>query len=271
MSQSAASVHCTTWLSVIVGISCLLLPASPATGDVRSPEMAFGYCTCTFGEYRYYSAAFSSPADQYTHWRQAFLKFLQEKYQVQGFIQCARYASQAESQKDFDSMIGLARKRPPGWSVETGWVYTSTTLAAAAPAAAPAPAAPSGPVTTPAARPAPAPASAPVSKPAAQVPTPAAVASVHAVCWADSDPTTRYYSAVFSGAGSDYGDWMPAFQQFLQQRYQYRSFVRCAKKPTQSEAQQYRDQMVGSSRGVKLPGGGTPKIIETGWTFKRPG
>jgi hypothetical protein len=106
---------------------------------------------------------------------------------------------------------------------------------------------------------------------AATASTPAAVSSVHAVCWADFDQATRYYSAVFSGAGSDYGDWMPAFKQFLQQKYKYQGSVRCNKQPTQAEAQKYWDEMVDTARGIPLPGGGTPKIIETGWTYKQPG
>jgi hypothetical protein len=255
-------------------------PATLAPSAPRSPSMAYGYCKSSDYRIAYYSAAFGSPIDtdprrptwdliQTTgvQWRQSFIEFLKKKYGFVGYTQCPSYASQAESQKDFDNMIRLARSAPPGRSVETGWVYVAAAPVAAAPAAPAVPAAPPKPATTSAARPAPAPAPASASASAASAPTPAAVSSIHAVCWADRDPATRYYSAVFSGSGSDYADWMPAFKQFMQQKFNYRQSVRCTKQVNQAEAQKYRAQMIDDARTIPLPGGAHPKIIETGWTY----
>lgn len=267
LRQSQIKVFLTDW--VYPGASAAAPTQAPASAPAapQSPSMSFGYCVCTYAEYRYYSAAFSSPADQYTHWRQAFLKSLKERYNVQGYIQCVRYASQAESQKDFDNIILLARAGPPDRNVETGWVYAAATPVAAAPTAPPKPA------TTTATRPptAPAPVAAPVPAPAPAAPkpaaAPAAVSTIHAVCWADADPATRYYSGVFSDAGSDYADWMPAFKTFLQDNYHYQRFVRCNKQLDKAAAQKYWNEMVANARAIPLPGGGHPKIIETGWTY----
>jgi hypothetical protein len=94
------------------------------------------------------------------------------------------------------------------------------------------------------------------------------VNTTHAVCRADFDQATRYYSAVFDGTTGDYADWMPAFKAFLNQKYRYPGRVRCTKKPSKAEAQKYWDDMVAVARGLTLAGGARPRIIETGWTYK---
>ncbi len=249
-------------------------PATLAPSAPRSPSMAYGYCKTSYYRIAYYSAAFGSPTDtdprrptwdlnQTTgmQWRQAFIEFLKKKYDFVGYTQCPSYASPAESQKDFDNMIRLARSAPPAQSVETGWVYTAITPVASVPAAPPKPAAAAAPAPSPAAAPAPAPAA---PKPAA---APPAVSTIHAVCWADADPATRYYSGVFSGAGSNYADWMPAFKTFLQDKYHYQRFVRCNKQLDKAAAQKYWNEMVANARAIPLPGGEHAKIIETGWTY----
>ena len=92
-------------------------------------------------------------------------------------------------------------------------------------------------------------------------------ATTHAVCWADFDPATRYYSAVFDGTRGDYAQWMPSFKGYLYGRYKYNGQVRCTKQPSKAEAQKYWDDMVGAARGITLAGGVKPRIIETGWVY----
>jgi hypothetical protein len=187
----------------------------------------------------------------------AFAVFLAKKYGVQGInpdpSMCAAVPSPAEGQELMD--VGWWKVNPNfSTSVQTGWTYSP-----------PSPPASSAPAVT--AVPVP-----PVKiVPAAPVPSAAATTApkvTQAVCWADFDPHTMYYSAVFDGTRGDYNVWMPAFKQFLEQKYHYTGLVRCTKRPNPADAQKYWNDMVGTARSLTLGDGSKPKIIETAWKYK---
>jgi hypothetical protein len=144
----------------------------------------------------------------------------------------------------------ISEYRSAGYTViETDWKYTPVVHASVV-----------SPSRTP---PKPVPVGQPVPSGAASIPT-----AAHVVCWADFDPKTRYYSAVFDGTHGDYGVWMTAFKDFLEQKYRYTGAVRCNKQPNRGEAQKYRDEMVSSARSLTLGDGSKARIIETGWVYK---
>jgi len=192
----------------------------------------------------------------------SFVAYLASKYGYKTSATC--WDSRAAMYiRDQAAQITRARQskiddyRSAGYTViETDWAFTSATSA-------------TSPTPPPVASTRPAPIG--LASPAQTVPAAAVAAApqkvTHAVCWADFDPRTRYYSAVFDGMGSDYADWMPAFKTFLEQKYQYTGQVRCNKQPSQAEAQKYWDNMVGLARTTSLGDGSKAKIIETGWSY----
>ena len=216
------------------------------------------------GTPQYYSPPFEVASGRFADGRLSFLKHLEQRYSFKGLVRCTAPrtldVARAELKKVADDI-----QRGMNLKIETDWVYTrvgATPPAPPAPVPAPAPPAPAPAVAPP--RPAP-----PPPAPAPPAPPPAPVVNTtHAVCWADFDPMTRYYSAVFDGTRGDYAQWMPGFKGFLNQKYRYTGRVRCTKQPSRAEAQKYWDDMVGTARGMTLAGGAKPRIIETGWAYK---
>lgn len=214
------------------------------------------------GTPQYYSPPVEVVAGNFVDERLSFIKHLEQKYNFKGLVRCTMPrtldVARAELRKVADDI-----QRGMNLKIETAWVYTKAEATPPAPPLpAPSPAPPAPPPASAPAKPAPPPAA-----PAPPAPSPApAVKTTHAVCWADFDPGPRYYSAVFDGTKGDYADWMPAFKQFLGQKYKYSGRVRCTKKPSRAEAQKYWDEMVGTARGL-IQGGVKAKIVETGWTY----
>lgn len=176
-------------------------------------------------------------------------------------------ADPAKHQSNVDGNVRLYERQKPQ-VVQLDWMHDPAVPAgsiAGQPFVAPVAATGTSPVTTPVT------AAPPIGKPAGAPPAapPATTASVqHAVCYADADSTTRYFSAVFDGTRGDYADWMPAFQQYLVQTYKYRGFVRCNRQPSQAAAQKYRDNLITAARAATLAGGAKLKVVDTGWIYK---
>jgi hypothetical protein len=213
----------------------------------------YGYAA---GGPQYYSTPFDvAGAGSYADGRLSFLKHLEQNYNFKGLVRCTGPRTLEVAQAELKK-VASDIQRGMNLKIETDWFYTTV---AAKPPPPPVPSAPASSAPPAPSRPAP-PAPAPPARPAPS-------ASIHAVCWADFDPATRYYSAVFDGTRGDYAQWMPGFKGFLNQKYRYNGLVRCTKKPSKAEAQKYWDDMVAAARGITLAGGVKPKIIETGWAY----
>ena len=256
--------------SAISGFSlvCFFLSGSIAAAQAPASHMyCFGQTVGPPGTH-YYSSSFEVIPGGFVEGRRSFLTYLQQKYDFKGLVSCTSPRTLDVARAELKKVADDAQ-RGMNVKLETGWVFAGAGAPPAAPpappAAAPPPSAPS-PSTAPSA-PAPAPPARPAPPPPAPSPTASVKATTHAVCWADFDPGTRYYSAVFDGTKGDYAQWMPGFKAFLNQEYRYTGQVRCTKKPNKAEAQQYWDDMVTAARGLTLAGGVKPRIIETGWAY----
>ncbi|HSC09235.1 MAG TPA: hypothetical protein VLD59_20600, partial [Steroidobacteraceae bacterium] len=104
-------------------------------------------------------------------------------------------------------------------------------------------------------------------KPAAPAPA-AAPKGVFVVCYADSDPRTRYYNPPVEGGDGNYGTWMPSYQSFMQQNYRYAPSVRCNQHPTLDAAQAYYQTTLDRARVHTSINGIPSPIVITNWTFK---
>jgi hypothetical protein len=181
-------------------------------------------------------------------WTNGFAQFLAQNYSYKsGGVGCNNMDAEHAPTFLKNRIAGLRANKKQ--VVETGWAYGSSATAPGTPTR-PGAAAPTAPGTPTAA----------VASTASKV--------THAVCWADFDPHTRYYSAVFDATAGDYNVWMPAFKTFLEQKYHYTGLVRCTKRPDKADAQKYLDNMVSTARGMTLGDGSKAKVIETSWQYK---
>src|SRR5439155_5667165 len=193
----------------------------------------------------YVSAAFAVTSMDNPAWTNGFTQFLAQNYSYKGRVGCNNMDAEHAPTFLKNRIAGLRAIKKQ--VVETGWTYGSSATAPAGPT-------PARPYTSIASSP-----------PAAAAGAPNVT---HAVCWADFDPHTKYYSAVFDGTRGDYDVWMPAFKKFVEQKYRYTGLVRCTKRPNLADAQKYWDEMVSTGRNLPLGDGSKSKIIETGWQYQ---
>lgn len=248
---------------------------SQPAASAASPPTTFYVCVGVSQGVAYESAIFEAGNDALTARRMygSFMVFLNEKHKVSAQAQCTpqptRAAAQTYLQQFSAGVSGVSQH------VATGWVYNAAPTASAQPAtnsspvastaSASKPAAPQPAAPTPAA-PQPVTAAAAI-KPAA----PAAAAApkgMFVVCYADTDPRTRYYNPPVDGGDGNYGTWMPSYQGFMQQNHRYARSVRCSKFPTLDEAQAYYQTTLDQARVHTSINGIPSPIVITNWTFK---
>lgn len=230
------------------------------------PPAGYTYCYASIHTTQYFTAPLQIGIREI---RLAFLRHLEQKYDFKGLVRCTQARPREVVEAELRKMMEDAKKTGRDKYIVAGWVPPAD---AVTPPPAPAPEPPPKPAPAPPAAANPAPAPSPPTTAKSTNPRPAAApapvkAAVHAVCWADFDPTPRYYSAVFDGTRGDYADWMPAFKGFLEKKYQYTRQVRCTKQPSLADAKRYLTEMLTTAKGLTLAGGVKPKVIETGWKY----
>jgi hypothetical protein len=223
-------------------------PEPPALAASSAAVTSYTVCVAGDAATAYVSGAFAVTKMDGPAWSNAFAQFLAQKYAYKGGGVGCNNMDLEHAPTFLKNRIAALRANKKQ-VVETGWTYGSSATA------------PPGP--TPAGSYAPSASGPPAAAVAVTAPK-----VTHAVCWADFDPHTSYYSAVFDGTVGDYNVWMPAFKTFLEQKYHYTGLVRCTKRPDKADAQKYLDNMVSTARGMTLGDGSKAKVIETGWQYK---
>jgi hypothetical protein len=246
-------------------------PAGQTAASTASEPTTFYFCIANSQGVGYESDVFQARNDVGTARRIQFTyaKFLSEKYKVGAMPNCRSKPTRAEAQ-DYLQQFSAGVYGGVSQHVATGWVYSPTP-----PAATLSPVASTGSVSTPvAAKPAspkpvatqPVPVVAAV-QPAAPAPA-AAPRGVFVVCYADSDPQTRYYNPPVDGGDGNYGTWMPAYQNFMQQKYRFSRSVRCNKHATLGEAQAYYQTTLDQAHLHTSINGIPSPIVITDWKYQ---
>jgi hypothetical protein len=177
--------------------------------------------------------------DQDITW--AFERYMTEEHGQPNAAEECRYAMTRE---EAQQIRDVEFRQGPGelTFVETGWQYQPATEAAAPPAG-PAPEA--------------------VAITSITVGSTVPTTAQYAVCWANTDPKAKYFSAVFDGSRDDASKWWPAFQEFLQQNYGFNGPTQCIPARAQADAQSYLDNLIDQATAAAQP----PQIVQTGWKY----
>ena len=180
--------------------------------------------------------------DQDITW--AFEKYLTDTHGLNAAEECRSAWTREEAQQIRD----VEFRQGPGelTFVETGWQYASAQQVSASPAGS---------------------ATAPAESNSMTASSAAPATAQYAVCWANKDPTAKYYSAVFDGSRDDAGKWWPAFQTFLQQKYGFNGPTQCIPARAQADAESYLDNLIVQDGKSRTVAGQPPRIVETGWKY----
>jgi hypothetical protein len=181
--------------------------------------------------------------DQDITW--AFEKYMTDE---QGQLNAAEECRYAMTREEAQQIRDVEFRQGPGelTFVETGWQYQSAATEVAAPSTATA---------------------ATAAATSTAVGSAAPTTAQYAVCWANTNPNAKYFSAVFDGSRDDASKWWPAFQKFLQEKYGFNGPTQCIPARAQADAESYLANLIDQAGQSRTAAAQPPQIVETGWTY----